>query len=250
MEWLSLLEIAEQVGVSEEAARRYASVFKDFLPCKDANGSPVYPRQSVEIFRRIVEADKESGEDLAELVENSRSLAKKPFLAVMEPDRLDADNDSMDLSETLGQLMESVSRCLIVIADQRAIIQEQREDIHKLKNGFVLLARRHKKLALSTGRKEAYSVEYIDRVVRDSLAGHEALAQELLDRDQEFEARCSQLEKSQSDVLEEAQRLETGQQELHSKLNVLEAELVRLRKDRREMEKYLTDKIRRLKQTA
>jgi hypothetical protein len=250
MEWLSLSEIAEQVGVNEDIARRYANVFKDFLPYKDVNGSPVYLRQSVEIFRRILEADQEIGEDLTELVEKSRSLAKQQPPAVIEPERFGAEAESTDLSETLGHLMESVSRCLIVIADQRAIIQEQREDIHKLKNGFVLLARRHKKLARAASREERYSAEYIDRLVRDSLAGHEALAQELLDRDQEFEARCAQLEKSQSDVLEEAHRLETGQQELHSKLDVLEAELVRLRKDRREMEKYLTEKIKNLKQTA
>ncbi|MGE4556407.1 MAG: MerR family transcriptional regulator [Desulfovibrionaceae bacterium] len=45
---------------------------------------------------------------------------------------------------------------------------------------------------------------------------------------------------------ERVETLKTENQDLRSKLSVLEAELVRLRKDRREMEKFLLDKIKKI----
>ncbi|NDV18093.1 MerR family transcriptional regulator [Pseudodesulfovibrio sp. JC047] len=46
-----------------------------------------------------------------------------------------------------------------------------------------------------------------------------------------------------TDTMEETETLKHENQELRQKLAVMEAEMVRLRKDRREMEKYLLDKI-------
>ena len=45
-------------------------------------------------------------------------------------------------------------------------------------------------------------------------------------------------------AMEETEALKSENRELKQKLAVMEAEMVRLRKDRREMEKYLLDKIR------
>ena len=44
--------------------------------------------------------------------------------------------------------------------------------------------------------------------------------------------------------MQETEALRAENQELKEKLSVMEAEMVRLRKDRREMEKYLLDKIK------
>jgi hypothetical protein len=44
--------------------------------------------------------------------------------------------------------------------------------------------------------------------------------------------------------MEETQILKAENEVLKEKLKIMEAEMVRLRKDRREMEKYLLDKIR------
>ena len=47
-----------------------------------------------------------------------------------------------------------------------------------------------------------------------------------------------------SNAMEETEALRSENRELKEKLTVMEAEMVRLRKDRREMEKYLLDKIK------
>nr|WP_287411307.1 MerR family transcriptional regulator [Pseudodesulfovibrio sp.] len=47
-----------------------------------------------------------------------------------------------------------------------------------------------------------------------------------------------------TNTMEETEALKSENQELKEKLAVMEAEMVRLRKDRREMEKYLLDKIK------
>jgi hypothetical protein len=94
--------------------------------------------------------------------------------------------------------------------------------VRKLKAGFVLLARDRKKLkALPQGG---------DEELRRALdAGHKSLAR----KDAEIEELALGLSFDTSD--------------LKIKMQTLEQELVRLRKDRRDMERHLLDKIDRLK---
>ncbi|MFW5837426.1 MAG: hypothetical protein ACOCVM_05415, partial [Desulfovibrionaceae bacterium] len=226
MEWLSLSEIADQAGVTKAVVRRYAAVFKDFLPCKKIDGEARYPSQTVAIFQRIARADQEAELDsVAELGHGSAPAIPDPS----EPG--EALEGSRDLTDTLGQLMESVSRCLVVIADQKSFIEAQQRDIDRLKSGFALLARNQKKLASRPASAAALpATGEIEQVVRNSLAGHEEMAKELLSRDQEFENRAAILEKGQSAAQEQAERLDQGQQDIRTKIEVLEAELVRLRK--------------------
>ncbi|HKI80833.1 MAG TPA: MerR family transcriptional regulator, partial [Pseudodesulfovibrio sp.] len=47
-----------------------------------------------------------------------------------------------------------------------------------------------------------------------------------------------------STAMQETEALKAENRELKDKLAVMEAEMIRLRKDRREMEKYLLDKIK------
>ncbi|MBI9111758.1 MerR family transcriptional regulator [Maridesulfovibrio ferrireducens] len=60
------------------------------------------------------------------------------------------------------------------------------------------------------------------------------------------ELRCG-MEKTAKDLNEQGENIQTLQEEntcLKDKLSIMEAELVRLRKDRRELEKYLLDKMK------
>jgi chromosome segregation ATPase len=247
MEWLSLAEIAERVGVAEATARRYAAMLADFIPCQEADGASLYPLQAVEIFRRMARADTaEKLDSAADLGLGEQENRSQPP-ALSGQGNLESRDDSRDLANTLGQLMESVSKCLVVIADQKAVIDDQREDIRRLKSGFVMLARKQKKLDAQP-LAQGIPQEEIEEVVRRSLTGREEQLLELQSREQELQQRAEQLEQEHAESREQTRQLGEGCRDMRSKLDILEAELVRLRKDRREMEKHLNEKIRRIKE--
>jgi bifunctional N-acetylglucosamine-1-phosphate-uridyltransferase/glucosamine-1-phosphate-acetyltransferase GlmU-like protein len=58
------------------------------------------------------------------------------------------------------------------------------------------------------------------------------------------------LEEKDAEIEEMALKLTFDTSDIKAKLQILESELVRLRKDRRDMERYLQDKIDRLKEAA
>lgn len=111
-----------------------------------------------------------------------------------------------------------------VIANQKAVIDSQQEDIRKLKTAFVLLARSQKRM-------------------KQLPSGIETLPSEIFEQTRALEQKDAEIE-------EMALKLTFDTSDIKAKLQILESELVRLRKDRREMEKYLQDKIDRLKESA
>jgi bifunctional N-acetylglucosamine-1-phosphate-uridyltransferase/glucosamine-1-phosphate-acetyltransferase GlmU-like protein len=111
-----------------------------------------------------------------------------------------------------------------VIADQKSIIEQQQEDIHKLKTAFVLLARSQKR-------------------IKQLPTGQLALPEEIMEQTRALEQKDAEIE-------EMALKLTFDTSDIKAKLQILESELVRLRKDRRDMERYLQDKIDRLKEAA
>ncbi len=205
-------------------ARRYASLFKDFLPSKKMGRVTKYPDSAVEIFKRIVtlynegmvttEIEQELRAEFPRTIEISPSERGVPVQPSM--------NLQAELSGAFAEMMDKMSRSLEVIADQKSIIEEQREDIYKLKKAFVLLARSQKKIK---------ALPQLDiRAITD-----------------EYDERTNALE--QKDVELEVATAELAQENtsLKNKLEIMEAELMRLRKDRRDMENYFLDKIKKLK---
>jgi hypothetical protein len=71
-------------------------------------------------------------------------------------------------------------------------------------------------------------------------AGLESIPEELIRQTRALELKDAEIE-------EIALRLSFDTSDIKAKLQILESELVRLRKDRRDMEKYLQEKIDRLK---
>ncbi len=97
-----------------------------------------------------------------------------------------------------------------VIANQKSIIDQQQEDIQKLKTAFVMLARSQKKM-------------------KELPTGGDIIPEEIIEQTQA-------LEKKDAEIEEMALKLTFDTSDLKAKLQILESELVRLRKDRREME--------------
>lgn len=221
MQWISVAEIAKRTRIPAPTARRYASLFKEFLGGRKMGRVTKYPDESVVVFERISRFYGE-GRVTAEIDE----LLRQEF-----PRTIDIEHGAQpggpssqgftELAETFNGVIEKVASCMAVIADQKALIDRQQDDIHKLKTAFVLLARSQKKM-------------------KELPAGTGIISEELIQQTQALEQKDAEIE-------EMALKLTFDTSDIKAKLQILESELVRLRKDRREMEKYLQDKIDRLK---
>ncbi|HMM39308.1 MAG TPA: hypothetical protein PKB11_11180 [Desulfovibrio sp.] len=220
MDWLSVADIARLTRIPAPTARRYASLFREFLPHRKTGRVTRYAPEAAGVFERIA-ALYQDGRVTTEIEE----ILRGEFSRTIDVDAAPASAPAADVravSPALAEMVEKFGQSLQLLADQKEIIACLREDVRKLKAGFVLLARDRKKLkALPQGG---------DEELRRALdAGHKSLAR----KDAEIEELALGLSFDTSD--------------LKIKMQTLEQELVRLRKDRRDMERHLLDKIDRLK---
>ncbi|MFH1913148.1 MAG: hypothetical protein ABIK45_02595 [Pseudomonadota bacterium] len=228
MNWLSVAEIAKRTRIPAPTARRYASLFKDFLGGRKTGRVTKYPEESIAVFERIsrLYAD---GAVTAEIEETLRAEFPRT-IDVSGPHSSQAVAGGLqtqvyaELAASFNGVMGKVASCMEIIADQKAIIDRQNEDIQKLKTAFVLLARSQKRM-------------------KELPAPQDTIPEEILRRTLELEQKDAEIE-------EIALKLSFDTSDIKAKLQILESELVRLRKDRRDMEKFLQEKIERLKDAA
>ncbi|WP_147819536.1 hypothetical protein [Salidesulfovibrio onnuriiensis] len=227
MNWLTVAEIAKSTRIPAPTARRYASLFKDFLNGRKIGRVTKYPEESISVFQRISDLYAE-GRVTHEIEEMLRGEVPRTIdVAHSGNGGLDAHGaeSALELAGVFKGMMQKVADCMEVIADQKTLIESQQQDIQKLKTAFVLLARSQKKL----------------RALPE--AGVTALPEEVINKTRELERKDAELE-------EMALGLSFDTSDIKVKLQILENELVRLRKDRREMEKYLQDKIEKLRDSG
>ena len=225
MNWLSVAEIAKLTRIPAPTARRYASLFKDFLDGRKLGRVTKYPEDSVVIFEKISRMYGE-GKVTAEIDEALRGEFTRT-IDVEQGGQPPAPAGEMftELAGVFNGVMGKVASCMEVIADQKSVIERQQDDIHKLKTAFVLLARSQKKM------------KQLPAAASDVIP-------------EEFLLQTQALEQKDAEIEEMALKLSFDTSDIKAKLQILESELVRLRKDRREMEKYLQDKIARLKDAS
>ncbi|MUM77611.1 hypothetical protein GKC30_08200 [Pseudodesulfovibrio sp. F-1] len=228
MNWLSVAEIAKRTRIPAPTARRYASLFKDFLGGRKSGRVTRYPEDSIAVFERIsrLYAD---GAVTAEIEDALRTEFPRTIdVAGAAPAQPVAGGVQTqvyaELAASFNGVMGKVASCMEIIADQKAIIDRQDEDIQKLKTAFVLLARSQKRMKELPASQGGVS--------------------------DEIERRTRELEQKDAEIEEMALKLSFDTSDIKAKLQILESELVRLRKDRRDMEKYLQEKIERLKEAA
>ena len=225
MNWLSVAEIAKLTRIPAPTARRYASLFKDFLGGRKMGRVTKYPEESVVVFERISVlygegcVTNEIDDRLRTEFPRTIDIEHTPSAPVV-PTEVYAE-----LASTFNGVIEKVASCMGVIANQKSIIDSQQDDIQKLKTAFVLLARSQK------------------RMKQLPESGSDVLPDQIL-------AQTRALEQKDAEIEEMALKLSFDTSDIKAKLQILESELVRLRKDRREMEKYLQDKIDRLKESS
>ncbi len=228
MNWLSVAEIAKLTRIPAPTARRYASLFKDFLGGRKMGRVTKYPDESIVVFERISRMYGE-GRVTAEIDDGLRTEFPRT-IDVEHHAQVPAQQTEVyaELADSFNGVLGKVASCMEVIADQKATIENQADDIQKLKTAFVLLARSQKKM-------------------KELPSGSDFIPEELLLQTQVLEQKSIELEQKDAEIEEMALKLTFDTSDIKAKLQILESELVRLRKDRREMEKYLQDKIERLK---
>lgn len=226
MNWLSVAEIAKITRIPAPTARRYASLFREYLPSRKMGRMTKYSDDAVQIFEQIAHHYNE-GHVTSEI----EDILKRDYARTIDVDagqspalgtQLSQADINREMTESFTRLMEKFSSCLEVIADQKALIDFQRDDIKKLKTAFVLLSRSQKRLKQMPAELPA-------------------------DLPANMEERWRALEAKNKELEEMALSLTYENSDTKVKLQILESELVRLRRDRREMEKYLQDKIERIK---
>lgn len=235
MNWLSVAEIAKRTRIPAPTARRYAALFKDFLGGRKMGRVTKYPEESLGVFERISRLYADGGVT-AEIEDALRAEFPRTFDVECRPGSAGAAHAGFvsgspgqtqvyaELAASFNGVMGKVASCMEIIADQKAIIDHQQEDIQKLKTAFVLLARSQKRM-------------------KELPAGLESIPEELV-------RQTRALEQKDAEIEEIALRLSFDTSDIKAKLQILESELVRLRKDRRDMEKYLQEKIDRLKDVS
>ncbi|MBN2139985.1 MAG: hypothetical protein JW718_03165 [Desulfovibrionaceae bacterium] len=146
MEWLSVAEIARTTGIPAPTARRYASLFREFLGGKKVGRTTRYPLPSVEVFRRVFGLYR----DGLLTPEIAATLAKDlpRVIDVPGPGPGGLAVPAVQ-GAVLPQVLERLACHLELVADQKRQVEDLREEIRKLKKAFVLLARSQKEFRRS-----------------------------------------------------------------------------------------------------
>ena len=223
MQYLSVAEIAKITRIPAPTARRYASLFKEYLPASKLGRVTKYSEDAIGIFERIAQLYAEGrvtpeieeilGQEFTRTIDVQTGQGKvgggAPAVA------------QSDLLAALQQTMDKVGSCLQVIADQKTLLEVQREDIQKLKTAFVLLARSQKRIRQLPAPAPAAS-------------GGDG---------SELAGRAAALEKRDQEIEDMALGLSFETQDMRAKLAGMETELAKLKAEKREIEKTVQDAL-------
>jgi len=221
---LSVAEIARRLGVPESTVHYWKNRFAQHLPSQGSGRQKRFRAEAVDVFRVIAEMFS-LGHSTQDVME---TLGKRfPLTASLEGDPLAPGS----------------------FAETGAPFSNTREDQH----GSAALADTALRMAAVIGQEIARSIgeglrqigapgpQALEGQDLTALPGLPALDTEQLDAIKSaVDQSCTRLDAQSCEVA----RMADENAELKAKLAVLETELVRLRKDRREMEKYLLDKIK------
>ncbi|MEF2146497.1 MAG: MerR family transcriptional regulator [Desulfovibrionaceae bacterium] len=219
MNWLSVAEIAKTTRIPAPTARRYASLFRDFLPSRKIGRVTRYSDEAVAIFEKISHLYQE-GHVTSEIEDMLKQSYSRTIELAHEATTPAQTCQGMDLSGPFFEIMEKFGQCLEIIADQKKMIESHREDIQKLKTGFVLLSRGQRR------------IKQLPPPVVPALPAGEI---------QELQERTDALAKKEAEIEELTLNLSFDTSDMKAKLQILESEIARLRKERGEMESSLQE---------
>lgn len=212
---LSVAEISRQLDVPESTVHYWKNRFAQFLPSVGQNRQKRFKPEAVEVFSDIARMLKE-GHTAKDVMDHlATTCAINPQTA-----ELSSNADMGQLSHTPA-INGLAAEQIVQIA--QAVGLEIGRSISEALRLFP---------GQSTQENEPSNGRYNQNQTEEDM---------LMVRT-ELNRTCALVEGQH----EELSELRDENTELRKKLDVMEAELVRLRKDRRELEKYLLDKIRKV----
>lgn len=222
MELMALSDIAKHTGIPAPTARRYASLFKDFLSGRRIGRMTRYPHEALAVFNRISElyAEGRITSEIEDFLrrEFPRTIEVGPAAdpialpAVVHdlPGNL-AEVLSDALSSALSESIAHFSEALDKLAEQKTSLDTHQGDITKLKNGFVLLARNLKRVAKRDQADVSAQVEKLTerlRAMEPKLAVMEEISLTLTSDNADLKARVAAQEVELRRLREDRERLE------------------------------------------
>jgi DNA-binding transcriptional MerR regulator len=222
---LSVAEIARRLGVPESTVHYWKNRFAQHLPSQGSGRQKRFRAEAVDVFRVIAEMFS-LGHSTQDVME---TLGKRfPLTAALDGDPNAAGTDAPFLQRDSAQNGGQDQQNPAALAD----------------TALRMAAAMGQEMGASIARGIAEGLRHIGG--QPQLEGQNLVALPTLDAEQldaiksAVDQSCTRLDAQSGEVA----RMAEENAELKSKLAVLETELVRLRKDRREMEKYLLDKIK------
>jgi len=217
---LSVAEIARRLGVPESTVHYWKNRFAQHLPSSGTGRQKRFRAEAVEVFRVIAEMFS-LGHSTQDVME---TLGKNfPLTASLDGEHFAAGTDAPFHHKHQRDSGNEAAQADTAVRMAAAIAKEMGAEIARsigegLRQHLSGLPAGESREALPPGL-DAEELSAIKNVV---------------------EQTCGRLDANADEVA----RMAAENAELKAKLSVLEAELIRLRKDRREMEKYLLDKIK------
>lgn len=209
--WLPLAEVARRSNIPETTARRYAKLFPDALPHKRDGRTLLYPPGAGAVLMRIGQLFSEgrSAGQVEEALRAERMCIDVPAAGGTSDRPGSAPVQGRPRSDEGRNRLAAFLRHIV---DQKQAIATLRDDFSQVR----------RELHEERARRESLEAE--NRKIKKALA--------LL------------LRQRRTALTEPGLTGDHGSgDDLRAKIGVLEQELVRLRKDRRELEKYLLEKI-------
>ncbi len=217
---LSVAEIARRLGVPESTVHYWKNRFAQHLPSQGSGRQKRFRPEAVDVFRVIAEM-------------------------------FSLGHSTQDVMETLGKRFALTAS---MDGDAQAVGTDapfSRRDSAQDQAGSAALADTALRMAAAIGQEIARGIgeglrQLGGQAPALGLEGQSLPALPSLDAEQlaaiqcAVDQSCSRLDAQSGEVA----RMADENTALKAKLTVLEAELIRLRKDRREMEKFLLDKIK------
>ena len=224
---LSVAEIARRLGVPESTVHYWKNRFAQHLPSQGSGRQKRFRAEAVDVFRVIAEMFS-LGHSTHDVME---TLGKRfPLTASMEGDPFAAGADAP--------------------FSRRENAQDQVGSPAMADTALRMAAAMGKEMGLEIARSIGEGLRALGQMGGGGQGAIEGgpglpalpgLDSEALDAIKSaVDESCTRLDAQGGEV----ERMAAENLELKAKLSVLEAELIRLRKDRREMEKYLLDKIK------
>jgi len=220
---LSVAEIARRLGVPESTVHYWKNRFAQHLPSSGSGRQKRFRPEAVEVFRVIAEMFSlgHSAQDVME------TLGKRfPLTAALDGEPFPAGTDApFSSARNPREAAQAEALADTAVRMAAAIAKEMGQEIAR---------------SIGEGLRQ-----HLSGLPAPAGADCDALppglnAEELTAIRATVEDTCGRLDAS----VDEVSRMAAENAELKAKLTVLESELIRLRKDRREMEKYLLDKIK------